>query len=671
MKKKMLMLVSLLAVASITACGSGDGGDSSSSGSKASTTLSVENDTIPAGGSFFDTCKPTVIYRDKNGNEENMAEYKNMTTYALTDAEGNEYTAGEALKAGKYTATATVKNREGKVEITVEDGNPESGAEGKGYKTYYAKDFEKLAIMKHENTGTLGAGKFPSLGTPKMLVVPVIFKDMEGYQDFTDEEIEVIEKAFFGEANDTSWQSVKSYYYSSSYGNLDIQGEVSKKQFVYSKTVAECERQGSGFAAGVAQSAANWYIREKGLNATDYDYDRDGYIDGINVIYKTTAKDKNDGGADCWWNYTSCVNSQPSLSNPSVHRYFFSAYKYISTPYYTYPNPTIDAHTLIHENGHLIGLNDYYSYDKDDTGTASEAPAGCCDMMDWNVGDHNGYSKMLYNWLRKDASSKGVNLMNIDGSSDNFTLHINSFTDTGDLILIRNTTTDPWNQSPYDEYLIMQYYTPTGVNEGDKNGYGEWKQNTNAGNAGTYEYPGLQVFHVDSRMAVQYGKVEGGKTVSEGYRYFDPMLEEADPIPEKETRFADGTYIGAPIQMTDNTPSRSSYIDENGKIQKDGNVRELSAILSSGVNGLISSSYYTMFGVQSNLFGTKDWAEAHDYSYFAGSNTYSNFRVRDFYMHGEDDLVFNDGSKFNWTVSVESQDETGCTLHFVNNDAIK
>ena len=54
----------------------------------------------------------------------------------------------------------------------------------------------------------------------------------------------------------------------------------------------------------------------------------------------------------------------------------------------------LDTHTYIHETGHFLGLNDYYS----DTPTYS--PIGKHDMMDANVGDHNSYSKMLLGWTK-------------------------------------------------------------------------------------------------------------------------------------------------------------------------------------------------------------------------------------------------------------------------------
>ena len=48
----------------------------------------------------------------------------------------------------------------------------------------------------------------------------------------------------------------------------------------------------------------------------------------------------------------------------------------------------VDAHTYIHEMGHMLGLPDYYDY------SFKSSPTGMYDMQDNNVGDHNPFSKM-------------------------------------------------------------------------------------------------------------------------------------------------------------------------------------------------------------------------------------------------------------------------------------
>lgn len=56
-----------------------------------------------------------------------------------------------------------------------------------------------------------------------------------------------------------------------------------------------------------------------------------------------------------------------------------------------------DAHTYIHETGHILGLEDYYSYANSKENP--EYPVGGLDMMDYNIGDHMAFSKYLLNWI--------------------------------------------------------------------------------------------------------------------------------------------------------------------------------------------------------------------------------------------------------------------------------
>ena len=101
-----------------------------------------------------------------------------------------------------------------------------------------------------------------------------------------------------------------------------------------------------------------------------------------------------------------------------------------------------------------------------------------------------------------------------------------------------------------------------------------------------------------------------------------------------------------------------------------GGDAEIEAILSSGDDGFRSTSYANLMGIQSNLFGTKEYADENNFESkeMYGGNTYSNYLG---WRYFENQLVWNDGSTFNWTFSVESQTDTTATLHFVNNAAIE
>ena len=61
------------------------------------------------------------------------------------------------------------------------------------------------------------------------------------------------------------------------------------------------------------------------------------------------------------------------------------SYDFVNDKYLDFYNYNkLDTHTFVHESGHLLGLNDYYCYDTENTWD----PAGVLDMQSYNVGDH-------------------------------------------------------------------------------------------------------------------------------------------------------------------------------------------------------------------------------------------------------------------------------------------
>lgn len=403
------------------------------------------------------------------------------TTYSISK-NGKNYQAGEILtEVGTYQASASYGEDTVSLSFQVTAGNPVTASEGVGYRTLSAESVEKYRVGNFNYIGALGNGKTPSTGHSKLLVIPVGFADTAA---FTSEELYKIQQAYFGAANTTGWQSLASFYETSSYGQLHFEGQL-VKPFTYSMDSLSFENAYNASSAALAAliDKAVSYAYQQGVSPKDFDDNGDGFIDGLEIVYKTTRpnyRETKEDTSKIWWCFTTTLGTTASVDSPKANRFFWSLYSFIENGYYS---PDIDTHTLVHESGHMLGLNDYYSYDREGL-SPYEYPLGGADMMDMNVGDHNAYSKFLLGWVRPKY---------IDGSASDFTLTLNSFAESGDCLILKDTKSDPWNLTPYDEYLMLQYYTPTSLNAADSNGYAEWlseEYKGKTGHAGTYAQPG-------------------------------------------------------------------------------------------------------------------------------------------------------------------------------------
>ena len=131
----------------------------------------------------------------------------------------------------------------------------------------------------------------------------------------------------------------------------------------------------------------------------------------------------------------------------------------------------------------MLGLDDYYCYDDENSWNC----AGELDMQSYNVGDHNAYSKIALGWNDPYVVTNSCQI-NLKTSSK-----------YPEAILIN----DNWNGSSFDEYILIEYYTPTGLNEIDaKHSYSKTQM---------YNYNGLRIYHVDARLIK--AKISGNNLV--------------------------------------------------------------------------------------------------------------------------------------------------------------
>ena len=333
----------------------------------------------------------------------------------------------------------------------------------------------------------------PALGKAKLLVIPIWFEDSSQFidEDHREDVRSDIEDAYFGSYEDIGWHSVKSYYGTESMGALEIDGTVAEwyeAEGGYSKYATD--DPGMNYSDALVKEASDHYFETHPTESRkDYDCDGNGFLDGVMLIY--AAPDYNSfrkysyGNlwAYCYWQQNM---DYQNVQNPGPNVYFWASYDFMydsstaktrtgKTNYGAGETShcTVDAHTFIHEMGHVFGLEDYYDY-----GTNGYSPAAGFSMQDNNVGAHDPYSVMALGWADPYIPTASEDII------------IKPFQVNHDLILL----TPEWNSfdSPFDEYLLLELYTPTGLNELDTT----YSYQGSLGPSAT----GLRLWHVDARL---------------------------------------------------------------------------------------------------------------------------------------------------------------------------
>ena len=381
-------------------------------------------------------------------------------------------------------------------------------ASGNGYSIqgdYSVNNLQKLS-------GAYGMPTLPSLGETKLLVVPVELKDSAESQKWNKSELQRLDNTFFGEAADADWESVSSYYYKSSYGKLNITGEIAPVLMMNetSDELTAKHRTDSGDAPFFAadQFYSSPFATEEKLK--EYDLDKDGLVDSVIFVYNTPESGDPFWAWVYWFDSTGPVSQLTNRSfyranktgKPGLSTHMWASKNFMNEGYGSLGKG--DAHTFIHETGHLLGLDDYYDYDN------TSSPLGGRDMMDHNIADHNPYSKMALSWIKP---------YYVEGTQKVTTITISTFAESEQFILLNNN----WNKTALDEYLALELYTPTNLNYDDSLFSTRYTRG--------YTIPGVRVIHADSRV----GNTNSG-------------------IPTNTPSYSGSDYV-----LASNSPSWSSY----------------------------------------------------------------------------------------------------------------
>jgi M6 family metalloprotease-like protein len=320
----------------------------------------------------------------------------------------------------------------------------------------------------------------PHSGKTNLLVVlidlePGNTEDDKGYEkiEWNSDFIKRANDYFFGKREDTpnSWNSLKTYFETTSLNALEISGIVAD---VYKadpnkytmRSILNSYRPYRALHEVFVDAIHHIQETRSDVDWSSFDRNDDGYLDNLHFItnasYNTTRM--GEYGRSLWpHKYELEISETPNLDYPVG-----KVYETTSLGHFTDPN------TIIHEQGHVFGIPDYYDY-----GYTGADYIGCYDMQSHNVFDWNAFSKFTVGWAKPYV---------VNGEAETTTIKLNSSALTNECIVIP-ANHNKYNGSAFDEYFLLELYTMDGNNAYD------WKRFY-----GAYTTAAIKIFHVDARL---------------------------------------------------------------------------------------------------------------------------------------------------------------------------
>ena len=301
-------------------------------------------------------------------------------------------------------------------------------------------------IIPNANLNKLNGyeGLTPSIGDVDILLIPIHFENVNKTMDLT-----LIDKAFNSyekDDNTTEFYSVKEYYEISSYGNLNLNFNitetytVSKPSNYYTSTYNNANYT---YAAEEIMLEALTYL-DNAIDFSNYDSNKDGYIDGIYMIYDQEVDYSYK--YSLWWAWTCYFQNAESNQSDDylfdglkLQSYVFAGYDFLIEN-----GKKCETHTYIHETAHMFGIDDYYDYNANQ-GT-NKGGLAKADIMDGTIGDHNAFTKSLLGW----------NTGKLITPETSVTVDLEAFSTNGEYLILTNDFDE--NKGVLQEYFILEYY---------------------------------------------------------------------------------------------------------------------------------------------------------------------------------------------------------------------
>lgn len=328
--------------------------------------------------------------------------------------------------------------------------------------------------------------------TINCMIIPVHFTDGYGYDDLFYSQIE-------NTINGGEYYSVRKYYRYASYGRVELQYEMMP---VYDLGMSLLEMQTK------LESPENWswyyelfwqmYDRTRAAYKGDlskFDTDNDGYADMVIYVFDDPSDDAdNIFGSFVSSAYVTSMDNNRCLYNanhsyPSCAQYVCIEKYMVMQDYFIKTSQLWEGYGLYffqrlnHEIGHLFGIIDYYYYDDLDEYDGHTVLG--FDMHDTEKGDLNPWSKMSVGWIDPYVITPDI---------DEVTIKLRCSALYPDCILI--PTSNGWNGTPFDEFILVDVLGKAGNNKADWDEVMLFDQQQ----GDPPQYGGVRIMHVDQRL---------------------------------------------------------------------------------------------------------------------------------------------------------------------------
>lgn len=307
-----------------------------------------------------------------------------------------------------------------------------------------------------------------AVGERRILVIMMEYKDMEFSKSKMDFHRLFNEKGY---DEDKAQGSVKDFYLSASYNQLDLESDI-YGPYTSSHEMSYYGRNNVGNngndinAYALFEEAITNVANETDLS--QYDGDGDGFIDNVHIIFAGYGEEAG-AASDAIWSHEATFYRPYEIQGVKIDRYSCApelrgnSGRGISR---------IGPHC--HEIGHALGAMDYYDTNYNEGG--EYAGTGQWDVMasgSWNnegitPADFNPYVKAYnYGWISPKSLPKGEVV--IPPSCDNSeSYYILKSSETGDYYMLENRSKERWGCGVPGEGLLIYHIHQDIANAGNE-----------------------------------------------------------------------------------------------------------------------------------------------------------------------------------------------------------